>query len=173
MKSLWVSGECRGRPLLISQHWFRSWLGTNSIMMLVKFLISANQKHRIWSMWLTKINCKEKLHYVGKIKILIKLVFLSETLECMELEFYLKSSTGRSYSNKNNTEAICEWRLNYGKYVMNRTDLQLVCYSTFCNQYIASMYYPYKHFVSFFLLYILHKYLIAFACFSMRHIVKI
>ena len=40
----------------------------------------------------------------------------------MELEFYLKSSTGRSYSNKNNTETICEWRLNCGKYVMNRTD---------------------------------------------------
>ena len=67
----------------------------------------------------------------------------------MELEFHLKSSTGRSYSNKNNTEAICEWRLNCGKYVMNRTDLQLVCYSIVCNQYIASMYYPYKHFVSF------------------------
>ena len=54
----------------------------------------------------------------------------------MELEFYLKSSTGRSYSNKNNTVAICEWRLYCGKYVMNRTDLQLVCYSKFCNQYI-------------------------------------
>ena len=91
----------------------------------------------------------------------------------MELEFHLKSSTGRSYSYKNNTEAICEWRLNYGKYVMNRTDLQLVCYSTVCNQYIASMYYPYKHFVSFSLLYILHKYLIAFASFSNRHIIKI
>ena len=91
----------------------------------------------------------------------------------MELEFYLKSSTGRSYSEKNNTEVICEWRLNCGKYVMNRTDLQLVCYSTICNQYIVPMYYPYKHFVSFFLLYIQHKYLIAFASFSMMHIVKI
>ena len=75
---------------------------------------------------------------------------------------------------KNNTEAICEWRLNCGKYVMNGTDLQLVCYSTFCKQYIASMYYSYKTFlVSFPLLYILHKYLIAFASFSMRHFVKI
>ena len=91
----------------------------------------------------------------------------------MELEFHLKISTGRSYSNKNNTEAICEWRLDCGKYVMNRTDLQLVCYSTVYNQYIASMCHPYKHFVSFSLLYILHKYLIAFASFSMRHIVKI
>ena len=28
----------------------------------------------------------------------------------MKLEIYLKSSTGKSYSNiKNNTEAICEW----------------------------------------------------------------
>ena len=91
----------------------------------------------------------------------------------MELEFYLKSSTGRSYSNKNNTEAIFEWKFNCVKYVMNRTDLQLVCYSTFCNQYIASMYYPYKTFRQFSLLYILHKYLIAFASFSMRNIVKI
>ena len=56
---------------------------------------------------------------------------------------------------------------------MNGTDLQLVCYSTFWKQYIASMYYPYKTFVSFSLLYILRKYLIAFASFSMRHIVKI
>ena len=91
----------------------------------------------------------------------------------MELEFYLKSSTGRSYSNKNNTEAICEWRLYCGKYVMSRTDLQLVCYSKFCNQYIASMFYPYKTFRQFSVLYILHKYLIALASFSMRHIVKI
>ena len=43
---------------------------------------------------------------------------------------------------KNNTEAICEWRLRCGKYVMNGTDWQLVCYSAFCNQYIASAYYP-------------------------------
>ena len=35
--------------------------------------------------------------------------------------------------------------------MMNRTELQLVCYSTFCNQYIASMYYPYKTFRQFFL----------------------
>ena len=61
------------------------------------------------------------------------------------------TSTGRSYSNKNNTEAICEWRLYCGKYVMNRTDLELVCYSKFCNQYIASMNYPYKTFRQFFL----------------------
>ena len=61
------------------------------------------------------------------------------------------TSTGRSYSNKNNTEAICEWRLYCGKYVMNRTDLELVCYCKFCNQYIASMNYPYKTFRQFFL----------------------
>ena len=73
---------------------------------------------------------------------------------------------------KNDTEAICEWRLNCGKYVMNSTDLTLVCIFTFCNQYIAFMYYPYKHFVSFSVLYILHKYLIAFASFSVRHIIK-
>ena len=110
---------------------------------------------------LTKINCKENWYPVGKMTFLIKLVFLSETLEFMALELHLKSSTGRSYSNKSNTEAICEWRLNCGKYVMNRTDLQLVCYSTVCNQYIAYMNYPYKHFVSFSLLYIGHKYLVA------------
>ena len=34
---------------------------------------------------------------------------------------------------------------------MNGTDLQLVCYSTFCKQYIASMYYSYKTFRQFFL----------------------
>ena len=56
---------------------------------------------------------------------------------------------------------------------MNGTDLQLVCYSTFCKQYIASMYNPYKTFVKFSMLYILHKYLIAFVSFSMKHIVKI
>ena len=66
--------------------------------------------------------------------------------ECIELEFYLKSSTGEFYSNIRTTEAICEWKLNCGKYVMNGTDLQLVCYSTFCKQYIASMYYPYNTF---------------------------
>ena len=44
---------------------------------------------------------------------------------------------------KNDTEAICE-------YVVNGTDLQLVCYSTFCKQYTASMYYPYKTFRQFF-----------------------
>ena len=70
----------------------------------------------------------------------------------MELEFYFKSSTGKSNSTyKNNTEAICEWRLTCGKYVMNGTDLQLVCYSTFCKQYITSMYYPYKTFRQFYL----------------------
>ena len=75
---------------------------------------------------------------------------------------------------KNNTEAICEWRLSCGTYVMNGTDLQLVRYSTVCTQYITSMYYPYKTFRQFFLaLYILHKYLIAFDSFSVRHIVKI
>ena len=34
---------------------------------------------------------------------------------------------------------------------MNGTDLQLVCYSTFCKQYVDSMYYPYKTFRQFFL----------------------
>ena len=61
-----------------------------------------------------------------------------------------------------------------GKYVMNGTDLQLVCYFTFCKQYIASMYIILiKHFVSISLLYILHKYIIAFASFVMRLFVKI
>ena len=50
----------------------------------------------------------------------------------------------------NNTEAISDWRLNCGKYVMNGTDWQLVCYSTFCSQYIASVYYPYKNISSVF-----------------------
>ena len=63
-----------------------------------------------------------------------------------------ESSTGEPYwIYKNNTEAICEWRLNCGKYVMNGTDLQRDCYSTFCKQYIASMYYPYKTFRQFYL----------------------
>ena len=113
-----------------------------SIMMLVKFLTSANQKHRIWSCdeselcnprprlrgdevvvapvfcsgkWihemsleiycrtkLTKINCKEKWYSVAKMTFLIKLVFFIRNTwiyECMELEFYLKNSTGKSYSN--------------------------------------------------------------------------
>ena len=84
----------------------------------------------------------------------------------MELEFYLKSSTSKSHSNiRNNTEAICEWRLRYGKYMMNVTDWHLICDSTFCNQYKASVHYPYKHFVSFSLLYILRKHSIAFASF--------
>ena len=49
----------------------------------------------------------------------------------MEFEFYLKISTGMSYSNiKNNTEGICEWRPKCGKYVMNGTDWQLVSYYT-------------------------------------------
>ena len=52
---------------------------------------------------------------------------------------------------KNNTEAVCEWRPKYGKYVMNDTDWQLVCYSTFCNPYIAYVYYPHKTFRHFFL----------------------
>ena len=34
---------------------------------------------------LTKINCQEKWYFVGQITFLIKFVFLSETLECMEL----------------------------------------------------------------------------------------
>ena len=52
---------------------------------------------------------------------------------------------------KYNTGAMCEWRLNCGKYVINGTDWQLVCYSnTFCNQYIASVYYRYKTFCQFF-----------------------
>ena len=56
---------------------------------------------------------------------------------------------------------------------MNGTDLQLVRYSTFCHQYVASVYYPHKTFRQFSLLYILHKYINAFASFWMRHIVKI
>ena len=53
----------------------------------------------------------------------------------MELEFYLKNSAGKLVSPtqiKNNIEAIYEWRFNSGKYVMNGTDWQLGCYSTFC-----------------------------------------
>ena len=51
---------------------------------------------------------------------------------------------------KNHTEAICECRLNCSKYVMNGNAWQLVCYSTFSNQYITSMYYPCKTFRQFF-----------------------
>ena len=50
---------------------------------------------------------------------------------------------------KNNTEAICEWKLNCGKYVMNGTEWQLACYSTFCNQYIASVDCSYETFRQF------------------------
>ena len=59
------------------------------------------------------------------------------------------------------------------EYVMNGTDWQLVYYSTFSNQYVASVYYPYKTFRRFLLLYILLQHLIAFVRFSMRYIVKI
>ena len=49
----------------------------------------------------TKINCKEKWYSAGKMTFLIKLVFYQKHLfyECMELEFCLQSSTGKSYSN--------------------------------------------------------------------------
>ena len=43
---------------------------------------------------------------------------------------------------------------------MNGIDWKLVCYSTYFNQYIASVYYPYITFVSFSFLYILHKHLL-------------
>ena len=69
----------------------------------------------------------------------------------MEPEFYLKISTGKSYSNEKSTEAICEWRLNCGNYMMNGSDRQLMCYATVCNQYIPSVYHPYKTFRQFFL----------------------
>ena len=69
---------------------------------------------------------------------------------------------------QNNTEAMCEWRLNWGKYVMNGTDWHLVCYSTVFNQYIATVYDA-----VFSLLDILHKHLVAFPSFSVRQIVKI
>ena len=70
----------------------------------------------------------------------------------MELEFYLKNYTDKSYSNiKINTEAICEWKFNCGKYVMNGTEWQLACYSTVCNQYIASVDCSYVSFRQFFL----------------------
>ena len=52
---------------------------------------------------------------------------------------------------KQNPEAIYEWRPKCGKYVMNGTDWQLVCYSTFCDPYIASVYYLYKIVRQFFL----------------------
>ena len=56
---------------------------------------------------LTKINCKDKWDSVGKITFLIKLVFFirnSCIYERMQLEFYLKSSTGKSYSNIRTTQ---------------------------------------------------------------------
>ena len=80
---------------------------------------------------------------VGQITFLIKFVFLSETLECMELPLVGPTQiriTQRPFVNEDFTVAN-----------MNRTDLELVCYSKFCNQYIASMNYPYKTFRQFFL----------------------
>ena len=98
---------------------------SNSIMMLVKFLTSIKQKHRMWSCdesglcnpqprllgnevvvgpslmfrkmdpWnvirnilqdkTNTINCKKKWYSVGTMPFLIKLVFLSETLEFMNV----------------------------------------------------------------------------------------
>ena len=58
---------------------------------------------------------------------------------------FFENSTGKSYSNIKITQS-----LNCGKYVMYGTDWQLVCYSTFCNQYTASECYPYKTFRQFF-----------------------
>ena len=51
---------------------------------------------------------------------------------------------------------------------MSGPDWQLVSYSAFGNQYMASVYYPYETFRQ-----ILREYTIAFASFSMRHIVEI
>ena len=90
--------------------------------------------------------------------------------QCMEREFYLKSYTGKSHSNMKITQRPYMTEGLTGKYVINGTDWQLVCYSTFCSQYIAFVYYPYKT-PSFSSLYILHKHLIAAASFSMWHIV--
>ena len=100
---------------------------------------------------LTKINWQEKWYSVGKITFLIKFAFYQKHLNVWNYNFIWKVPLVGPTQIKNNTEAICEWRLYCGKYVMNRTDLQLVCYSKFCNQYIASMNYPYKAFRRFFL----------------------
>ena len=74
---------------------------------------------------------------------------------------------------KNNTEAICEWKPQCGEYVVNGTHWQLVWYSTFCNPYITSVYYPYKTFRQFSLALYSTQTSYRFSSFSMRHFVKI
>ena len=83
----------------------------------------------------------------------------------MSLENILQDKTNKMSTVKRNgtllvkwhfnkaflSEAISEWNIKCGEYVMNGTVWQLVCYSTFYNQYIASGYYTYKAFHQFFL----------------------
>ena len=73
----------------------------------------------------------------------------------LQLEFYLKSSTGKSYSNI---------RITQRPYVVG--------YSAFCSNIQLPCIVLIKPFIGFSLFYILHKYLIAFTSFLMRHIVK-
>ena len=47
-----------------------------------------------------------------------------------------------------------------GKYVVNGTERQIFCQFLFCSQYIVSIYYPYRAFLSFFLVYIQFRFII-------------
>ena len=53
-----------------------------------------------------------------------------------------------------------------GKYVVNGTERQIFCQFLFCSQYIVSIYYLYRAFLSFFLVYIQFRFIIVSFGFS-------